>query len=116
MVPKDSMYTFFEQRNLPDNVTSYIATFNSSYNTYTYNNISSLVNRLWANRGKSDDWNKVVLIPVTASISTTSNSSTYTKVSNDMELKSTRLVGGSANTHTPVTISVIYNKFSSVGN
>lgn len=109
MVPRDSMFTFFEQRNLPDNVTSYVATYSSTYNTYTFNNISSLVNRLWENRGKSDTWNKVVLIPV--SVTTNSSTGAYTNVSNDMSLKSCRLVGGSANTHAPLRISVIYNKF-----
>ena len=110
MVPRDSMFTFFEQRNLPDNVTSYIANFSSSYNTYTFNNISSLVNRLYENRGKSENWNKVVLIPVT--VTTNSSTGSYTNVSNDMSLKSCRLIGGSANTHAPVRISIIYNKFT----
>ena len=110
MVPRDSMFTFFEQRNLPDNVTSYIANFSSSYNTYTFNNISSLVNRLYENRGKSENWNKVVLIPV--SVTTNSSTGSYTNVSNDMSLKSCRLIGGSANTHAPVRISIIYNKFT----
>ena len=105
------MFTFFEKRNLPDNVTSYVATYSSRYNTYTFNNISSLVNTLWANKGKSADWNKVVLIPVKIETSNTTSGTAYTNVSNDMELKSTRLVGGSANRHEPVTISVIYNKF-----
>ena len=109
MVPADSMYTFFEQRNLPDNVTSYIATYSSAYNTYTFNNISSLVNSLYANRGKSDNWNKVVLIPV--AVSTNTSTGAYTNVSNDMSLKSCRLIGGSENTHEPLRISVIYNKF-----
>ena len=109
MVPRDSMYTFFEKRNLPDNVTSYIATYSSTYNTYTFNNISSLVNNLWANKGKSENWNKVVLIPVSVTINSSTGS--YTNCSNDMSLKSCRLVGGSANTHAPLRISVIYNKF-----
>lgn len=109
MVPADSMYTFFEERNLPDNVTSYIATYSSTYNTYTFNNISSLVNSLYANRGKSDNWNKVVLIPV--AVSTNTSTGAYTNVSNDMSLKSCRLIGGSENTHEPLRISVIYNKF-----
>lgn len=111
MVPKDSMYTFFEKRNLPDNVTSYISSFNSSYNTYTFNNISSLINKLWANRGKSEDWDKVVLIPVAVETNSTSSGTVYTKVSNDMELTTTKLVGGSNNSHEPIRISVIYNKF-----
>lgn len=91
-------------------MTSYVASFNSSSNTYTFNNISSLVNDMWARRGKSTEWNKVVLIPVSVSIN--SSTASYTNVSNAMELTSARLVGGSKNTHQPVRISVIYNKFN----
>ena len=57
---------------------------------------------------KSENWNKVVLVPVTIS---TNSSSVITKVSCDMSLASTRLVGGSQNPHAPVRISVIYSKF-----
>ncbi|MGN0282294.1 MAG: DUF4270 domain-containing protein [Prevotella sp.] len=110
MLPRDSMYTFFENRNLPDNITSFIASYSSSYNTYTFSNISSLVNALYANKDKSENWNKVVLIPVY--VTTNSSTGAYTNVSNDMSLKSCRLVGGSQNTHSPVTISIIYNKFT----
>jgi len=116
LLPKDSLFSFFENKNLSDNKTSYLCSLNESYNTYTYNNISNLVTAM-ANAKKngtaSADWNKAVLVPVTLATSTSSSSTTSTVigVSNNMSLTSTRLVGGSANQHSPITISIIYNKF-----
>ena len=59
------------------------------------------------------NWNKVVLVPVTVSTTTNSNRSTvYNKIVNDMSLTSTRLVGGDANSHSPLRMSVVYSKFN----
>ncbi len=109
MVERDSLYTFFENNSVPNNKTSFIATFNSKYKTYTFNNLSSLVNHKWARKGKNANWNKVVLIPVQVETSG-SSTSTISTVSNEMSISSVRLVGGSENKHLPVRISVIYNK------
>lgn len=106
MVEADSLYAFFENNRVPNNKTSYLATYNSTYKTYTFNNLSTLINHLWARRNQSPNWNKVVLIPVQVE----STSSTVSAVSNEMNVNSIRLVGGSQNKHTPVRISVIYNK------
>lgn len=116
MVPKDSIYTFFENKNLPDSKSSYLASLNTSANTYTFNNISDLVNTLWRNKenGKGgDDWNKVVLVPVsvTTNSSTSSSSTSVTNVRNEMGLKSTKLVRGDGSKDSKLKISVIYNRF-----
>lgn len=107
MVERDSLKTFFETNSVPNNKTSYLATFNTTQKTYTYNNISTLVNHMWAHRNTTPDWNKVVLIPVQVE---TSGTTSATTVSNEMNVNSVRLVGGKKNKHTPVRISVIYNK------
>jgi hypothetical protein len=122
MVPKDSLSGFFEKHQIPDNVTSYLATLNSSYNSYTFNNISTLINVLY-DRKKSGganyttehpNWNKVVLIPVQTSTATStsynSTSSSISAVNNEMSITSSRLVGGPNNPRDPIKISVIYNK------
>ena len=112
MIESDSLYTFFEKNNVTNNRTSFLATYNSTLNTYTYNNISSLINHMNLIRNKgSKNWNKVVLIPVkTSSVRTSSYSSaTVTGINNEMAITSTRLVGGSQNPRMPVKISVIYN-------
>lgn len=116
MLPKDSLYSFFENKNIPDNTTAFLGTYNSNYNTYTFNNVSNLITRMYdAKRAgnASADWNKAVLVPVSiSSSSSSSSSSTITNVSNDMSLRSARLVGGSANPHEPIKISVIYNRLT----
>ena len=113
MIERDSLYSFFEKSNVTNNRTSYLAAYNYTLNTYSYNNISNLINHLYSIRDKgSKNWNKVVLIPVKTSSTTTSSysSSTVTGINNEMSITSTRLVGGSANPYAPVRISVIYNQ------
>ncbi|MBR5656691.1 MAG: DUF4270 domain-containing protein [Prevotella sp.] len=107
MVPKDSLNAFFVNERLINNRTSFYAHYTSSNNSYTFSNIGNLISAMNRNR-ESENWNKVVLVPVTIS---TNASSVITKVSCDMSLASTRLVGGSQNPHSPVKISVIYSKF-----
>lgn len=107
LVERDSVYKFFENNGVPDNVHSYLASFNTLQKTYTFNNISNLVTRMYQKRNTSENWNKAVLIPVQVSSSSTS---TVSGVSNEMNINSVRLVGGTANRHTPVRISVIYNR------
>lgn len=114
MLPKDSLYSFFENKDLPDYMASFLGTYSSNYNTYTFNNISTLISTMYENKMNgvaSEDWNKVVLVPVTVTRNTSSTSSSITNVSNEMSLKSTRLVGGTANPRAPITISIIYNRF-----
>lgn len=116
MVQKDSLYSYFENNDIPDNTTSYVCTFAAANpNSYTFSNISNLITYLWNqyNEGVAEDaqweakhpnWNKVVLVPV----SVTTTSSTVTKVENSMALTSTRLVGGPLS---PIKMSVVYANF-----
>ncbi len=115
MIPADSLYSFFEENNLPDNKTSFVGTYSGKYNTYTFNNISTLISMMYENKrnGKAtENWNKVVLVPITISYNESSSSSSVTNVSNEMSLRSTRLVGGYRNSRQPIKISVIYNRFT----
>lgn len=43
MIPKDSLYTFFENGDNVDYKKSFIATYSSSTNQYTFNNISGMI-------------------------------------------------------------------------
>ena len=122
MVEKDSLYSFFENLKVTDNKTSYLATYSSTKNTYTYSNISNLINHLYKKKqaGGSNytathpNWNKVVLVPVktvtTSSTSYYQTTTTITGINNEMSLTSVRLVGGSENAHTPLHITVIYSR------
>lgn len=111
MLPKSKkrMYTFFENKEVADYKTSFLASFDSSTNKYTFSNISTLIRHLWENRDENDeDWNKVVLIPVSTTYNT---SSELTNVTHDMSITSTRLVGGNNNPNGAIKITVIYSKF-----
>ncbi len=115
ILPKDSLYSFFENKDLPDNIRTYLATYDNTRNTYTFNNIAGLVSAMYKAKrdGKSatDSWNKAVLVPVAVTKNTSSSSTTITNVSNEMALKSTKLAGGANNRHKKIEISVVYNKF-----
>jgi len=122
MVQEDSLHTFFEQNELPDNKTSYYTSFSSSNNTYVFSNISNLITALWnlyqngmqenANwTAEHPNWNKVLLVPISTTSYTTSTGTTVTGIEHDMSLTSTRLVGGANNPNEPIQISIIYAKY-----
>ena len=109
LIERDSLYSFFENNGTPDNITSYLATYNSSQKTYSFNNISYLINRMYARKGKSENWNKAVLIPVEVETSSTTATTSSSGIANEMNVNSVRLVGGANNKHAPIRMSVIYN-------
>lgn len=112
ILPKADMYSFFEKKKVADYKTSFLATFNSSTNTYTFNNIGGLVKHLYENGDRTKaDWDKVVIIPVTTTYNTTSTTKELIAVNHDMSLTSTRLVGGPESKYGDIKISVIYSKF-----
>lgn len=112
IIPKAKLYSFFENNKIVDYKTSFLATYTSSTNAYTFNNISGLVNYMYANR-TATDWNKAVIVPVTLSYRTdaTTGGQTIASVVHDMSLSSTKLVKGTDATDSPVKISIIYSKF-----
>lgn len=107
LIEKDSLKSFFEDNGTPDNIKAYMATYNSNQRTYSFNNLSYMINRMYARKGKSEDWNKAVLIPI--EVQSTGTSATVSGVANEMNVNSIRLVGGAANRHAPIRMSVIYN-------
>lgn len=112
MVRKKDMYTFFEKNSVTDSKTSYLASFSSSYNTYTFNNIAQLITACVAEKeaanGEVDkDWNKVVLIPV---VTTTDSSGNIVTIRHDLSLSSARLMGG-FNQGNELLIRITYSKF-----
>lgn len=119
LVPLDSIHSFFENGDIDNNKTSYVASWSSSNdNSYTFSNIASLVTAMKNVEvaKRSSNWNKIVLVPV--EVSTTSTYSSYsgttstktTKVANDMSLTSTRLVKGTSQ-DSPIKLTVIYSRF-----
>ena len=121
LVERDSMHTFFENKKIADYKQTYLST--SSDNGYTFNNISGLIRHMAEAKEKGlmsnpnwvalhPNWNKVVVIPVSTDYVTVGQTQKLAKVSHDMSLTSTRLVGGSENPNQAIRISVIYSKFS----
>ncbi|MCD8282086.1 MAG: DUF4270 domain-containing protein [Prevotella sp.] len=111
IIPRDSLYSFFENKEIANYKTSFLASYNSTDNTYVFNNIGSMVKAMQTARENgeaSEDWNKAVIIPVVTSYNV---SSTLSSVVHDMSLTSTRLIGGPDNTAGDIKISVIYSKY-----
>ena len=106
LIEKDSLKSFFEDNGTPDNMKAYLATYNSNQKTYSFNNLSYMINRMYARKGQSENWNKAVLIPVEVQ---SNSSSTASGIANEMNVNSIRLVGGADNRHAPIRMSVIYN-------
>lgn len=120
MVQKDSLKSFFEKSKLADNRTSYTASYSSTgtyKNAYTFQNIANLVSAMYKNKGKGENWNKVVLVPVNVITTTQGYTTVISKINHDMSLASTRLKRGIITTDSngketsPIQIKVIYSKF-----
>lgn len=115
MIPADSLYSFFANDQLPDNKTSFVSTYSSTRNSFLFGNISGMINAMYQSRKQgntSQNWNKVVLVPVNLETTTTSGgSTTIVNVSSNMALTSTRLLGGDDNPDA-LKITVIYSKFN----
>ena len=112
MLPKSEMYSFFENNKIADYKTSFLASYSSSTNTYTFNNIGSLVKHIYDSGDRSNpDWDKVVVIPVTTTYTTVNNATVLISVTHDMSMTSTRLVGGEDSKFGDIKMSVIYSKF-----
>lgn len=129
MVQKDSLKSFFEKSKLADNRTSYTASYSSTgtyKNAYTFQNIANLVSAMYKNKGKGENWNKVVLVPVNVITTTQGYTTVISKINHDMSLASTRLIVGTDDPNKdyttdektgkkvasgPIRIKVIYSKF-----
>lgn len=120
MVQKDSLQSFFEKSKLADSRTSYTASYSSTgtyKNAYTFQNIANLVSAMYKNKGKGENWDKVVLVPVNVITTTQGYTTVISKINHDMSLASTRLKRGVITTDSngkktsPIQIKVIYSKF-----
>ncbi|MQM91413.1 DUF4270 domain-containing protein [Segatella copri] len=120
MVQKDSLQSFFEKSKLADSRTSYTTSYSSTgtyKNAYTFQNIANLVSAMYKNKGKSENWDKVVLVPVNVITTTQGYTTVISKINHDMSLASTRLKRGVITTDSsgkktsPIQIKVIYSKF-----
>lgn len=111
MVRKCDMYSFFEDNELYDNKTSFLAEYVSSgenANTYTFPNVAPLLSYCMnekRNGTADEDWDKVVLIPVKVDID--SNGSIIS-IRSDLDMGSARLMGGEKD---KLTMQILYTTF-----
>ena len=131
MLPLDQLYSFFEKSSIPNNITTYLGTYNSVQKTYSFNTLTGLINSIWTKmkpqvmnadgtvnlqkvenyKKENPNWNKVVLVPVDLTLTSSSNTtSSVSSVFNSMIISSVRLVGGKNNKHAPIKIDVTYSK------
>lgn len=124
LVRKDEMQSFFENKEVSDALTSYTTSFNSTYNTYTFENLCRLFSYIHREKqvgmakeslteaeweAAHPNWNKCVVIPVKTSTTSDTYGNTYqTSVTHDLDMNSIRLVGGEDE---PIEMQVIYSRF-----
>ena len=93
------MYSFFEENKITDNISSFITSFTSNSNKYTFSNIAQLITHCIEEKKKGEagdpdwvkknpDWNKVVLIPVKVDFDTNNS---IIGVSNNLDMESAEL-------------------------
>ncbi|MCQ2254761.1 MAG: DUF4270 domain-containing protein [Bacteroidaceae bacterium] len=139
MIPTDSVQTFFNEKKLTDGRTAFLASYNSSTSSYTFDNFAGIVaymENLKKTGMAGENWNKVALVPVTVSTTSSSSSDSYyyggyysllyggyygssssssggtiTAIFPEMGLSSAKLVGG-PNAMDKTKISVVYTKMS----
>jgi hypothetical protein len=119
LIRKEKMQEFFSKNNTADKTESFVAGYSSKYGTYTYENIAAMVEKMYGDREDwiavnggdyaayeqaCPDWNKVVLIPVSAKIDSRSSAISY---SLDITMHQVKLIGGD----TPIKIKTIRSKF-----
>ena len=119
LIRKDKLQEFFSKNNTTDKTESFVAAYSSKYGTYTYENIASMVEKIYSDREDwiaenggnyaayeqaCPDWNKVILIPVGAN---TDASSTAISYNVDINMHQVKLIGGD----TPIKIKTIRSKF-----
>ena len=124
MVKKPELYSFFEKHKVSDNENSYTSAFETAYNTYTFTNIALLLSNLYHEKQsgmrsegltsqqwneRHPDWNRVVLVPVVLTTTTSQSTglTTPTAITNDFSLTSARLYGGTE----PLEMQVIYSRY-----
>ena len=120
MLEADSVISFFEKSKVANYKNSFLTSYSSTLNTYSFSNIGAMVSHMYAAKktglqrdpdwvAHHPNWNKVLIIPVKANYVTMAQMTILTSVTNDMSLTSARLVGGF--NQPQLQLNVIYSKF-----
>ena len=106
MVRADNMKSFFENNEMYDERTSFLSSYNSTNNSYTFSKLNRLIAAIFSEirpeieKGEAEweqwkaehpNWNKVLLVPVTTDTDSQGN---IIGVGNDLSVNSAMLIGG----------------------
>ena len=92
LVPKDEMKEFFEERKVPDNITSFYAKLDQTTYTYDFGNLAAMINHYKEkNDGKVTDLN-YLLVPIDVKTSYINNQAQITAIFNQMTPTATTLL------------------------
>ncbi|MCF2737472.1 DUF4270 domain-containing protein [Bacteroides caecigallinarum] len=109
MVRKSDINTFFEQNKTYDNKTSFLGTYSSNTNSYTFSKLNRLISNIFSEirsgEEYTEDRDKVLLIPVTTETDAEGN---IIGVSHDMEVNAAKLFGGEEGEE--LNIEIVYTK------
>lgn len=124
MLRKDDLVSFFNNKKLPNDQTSFETVFSEAFNTYSFDNLGRLITycryeklsgmkksglseQEWENA--HPNWNKLIVVPVSVKQSVdVYGYKTYLNVTHNMAMTSSKLVGGPNN---PIKMQVIYSQF-----
>ncbi len=126
LIRKQDYKDFFENNEITDNITSYVATKASGSNQYIYSNIARLVTtcineKKQAREAAGDswneaqwmqehpDWNKILLIPVQVTYDNSSQTSRMIGIQHDLQPGYAKLQGGPEGG--PLKLEVTYTRF-----
>ena len=109
LVRKGDYENFFENNKTYDNKTSFLGTYSSNTNSYTFSKLNRLISQVFSEirtgENNNEDRDKVLLIPVTTETDTEGN---IIGVSHDMEVNAARLFGGEKGEE--LSIDIVYTR------
>lgn len=112
LIRKSEVKNFFEQKKTYDSKTSFLGTYSSTTNSYSFSQVNRLISQIFSDmRTKEepaegwDEYNTLVLIPVKTETDSQGNT---IGLSHDLEVNSARLAGGEDGEK--IKMEVIYTK------
>lgn len=112
LIRKNEVKDFFEQRKTYDSKTTFLGTYSSTTNSYSFSQVNRLISQIFSDmRTKEepaegwDEYNTMVLIPVKTETDSQGNT---IGLSHDLEVNSAKLIGGEEGKK--IKMEVIYTK------
>ena len=112
LIRKNEVNDFFEQRKNYDSKTTFLGSYSSTTNSYSFSQVNRLISQIFSNmRTKEepaegwDKYNTMVLIPVKTETDSQGNT---IGLSHDLEVNSAKLIGGEEGEK--IKMEVIYTK------